>query len=267
MASEGGNGARGVTEEEVWATAEAMVAEGRRPTLRAVRKELGLTGSYSTIQPHLKRWRDRQTLAPGTPSRLPDDLAGTIGEAIERHVATARSQLKEQLDESEGALDVMTEENEQQARLIEGLQQRIEVLEVELATCQGRTAKAEEDATAAIESAKIEREAAERARIEAARAELQAESLQDAVSGLRDENGKLSESVESLRSQVAASDKACAVAEKAEEALGREVESVNARLARTEAELQRAREREDEAWRAASTQSLGRQSRQEKASK
>ena len=46
----------GITEEQVAAAAEALVAEGAEPTIKAVLARLG-SGSETTILKHLRVWR------------------------------------------------------------------------------------------------------------------------------------------------------------------------------------------------------------------
>ncbi len=48
-------GARGVQTEEVWAAADAVLAQGERPTIERVRQQLG-RGSPNTVGPMLDGW-------------------------------------------------------------------------------------------------------------------------------------------------------------------------------------------------------------------
>lgn len=52
--------------EQVWAAAQALVDEGRKPTLEAIRRRLG-GGSYTTLSRHLADWREKQRPAPELP--------------------------------------------------------------------------------------------------------------------------------------------------------------------------------------------------------
>ena len=45
----------GITERDVWAAADAILADGRRPTIEAVRQHLG-RGSPNTVQTYLDTW-------------------------------------------------------------------------------------------------------------------------------------------------------------------------------------------------------------------
>jgi chromosome segregation ATPase len=63
------------TKEQVWETADAITAEGGRPTLANVRERLG-GGSYTDISQHMQTWRARQQ-AIATPTREPAPAAIT----------------------------------------------------------------------------------------------------------------------------------------------------------------------------------------------
>lgn len=50
-----------LTQEEVWAAADKLVAAGIPPSLRLIRESLG-TGSFATLGPLLVAWRQRQAI-------------------------------------------------------------------------------------------------------------------------------------------------------------------------------------------------------------
>lgn len=50
-----------ITEKSVWAAADALMERGKRPTLSALRTELG-GGSYTSIQQHITSWKERRGL-------------------------------------------------------------------------------------------------------------------------------------------------------------------------------------------------------------
>ena len=66
------------TAEEIWTVADALVAEGQKPTLAAVRNAVG-GGSFTTISEAMSAWRARQaTMAkPTRPQEpVPDTVLG-----------------------------------------------------------------------------------------------------------------------------------------------------------------------------------------------
>jgi len=55
-----------IKKEQVWKTAQALVDEGRKPTIQAIRQRLG-GGSYTTISRHLASWREQRRPEPEQP--------------------------------------------------------------------------------------------------------------------------------------------------------------------------------------------------------
>lgn len=49
---------RGITEQDVWNAADALLVEGARPTIERVRQKIG-RGSPNTVSPHLDAWFSR----------------------------------------------------------------------------------------------------------------------------------------------------------------------------------------------------------------
>ena len=68
-----------VTKAQIFAAADALAAEGKRPTLESIRQITG--GSYSTISPALNEWRARQA-AKASPIReaAPQAVADRMAE-------------------------------------------------------------------------------------------------------------------------------------------------------------------------------------------
>lgn len=79
-----------VTAEAVFAAADGLVADGRTPSLRAVRQLLG-GGSFGSIGPFLQSWRrsrleEEEDLADGEGEPLPPAVAA----ALDRLLSAAR---------------------------------------------------------------------------------------------------------------------------------------------------------------------------------
>lgn len=79
-----------VTADAVFAAADSLVAQGKNPSLRAVRRELG-GGSFGSIGPFLQSWRrarseDAEDEDGGEPGPLPPGVAS----ALDRLMAAAR---------------------------------------------------------------------------------------------------------------------------------------------------------------------------------
>ena len=100
-----------VTKEQIFAAADALAAEGKRPTLESIRQITG--GSYSTISPALNEWRARQAakaspIREAAPQAVADRMAEVGAEvwSIALELANARlAAEREALDKARGELD------------------------------------------------------------------------------------------------------------------------------------------------------------------
>ena len=84
-----------VTKEQIFSAADQLSAEGRRPTLEAVRQITG--GSFTTISPALNEWKAQQASAAtplheAAPQAVTDRLSKVGAEiwAIALELANAR---------------------------------------------------------------------------------------------------------------------------------------------------------------------------------
>lgn len=72
-----------VTQEAVFSAADALAAQNLKPTLEAIRNEVG--GSYNTLSPLLKAWRNQQNTQVAAVLDMPD--------AVLSHVKTMTAEL------------------------------------------------------------------------------------------------------------------------------------------------------------------------------
>jgi len=70
-----------LTVEEIWQAADALDAEGTRPTLAAVRKKLG-RGSFTTIQDAMTQWKQREQESRTASDRPPPAEVGERAHAL-----------------------------------------------------------------------------------------------------------------------------------------------------------------------------------------
>lgn len=130
--------AQGITEQDVFNAADALQADGQRPTQTSVREFLG-GGSFATIGPALKRWKAAQAEQHELAEvELPDDLEDALQQlggrlwqvAIEiaesrltserEALATAREELEAEAAEQAEAVSALEDEAEQrEARIAE----------------------------------------------------------------------------------------------------------------------------------------------------
>lgn len=126
---------RGVQQDEVWAAADALIAEGLRPTIERVRQKLG-RGSPNTVSPMLEAWfatlgkrlgvTEQQNDLKGVPTILNQSITKIweialleahkeAGQSV-AHVNEALALERAELDEREAKLaqrDLMLNEREQ----------------------------------------------------------------------------------------------------------------------------------------------------------
>lgn len=145
-----------ITEEKIIETAEALKAAGKNPTQVAVREALGGKGSFATIGPALKRWKDGQkqehALAeiqvPQAVTERLEQLQGAVWQAAvdeaERRLVAEREALKAA---QEAAAVEVAEQLESVATLeaeADQLRQQIDNME-KAATTQAITVQSLED--------------------------------------------------------------------------------------------------------------------------
>jgi len=80
------NSSRGIQQDDVWAAADSLIADGLRPTIERVRQKIG-RGSPNTVSPMLEAWF--ATLASRLGVNKPDDLFGNIPKSFTRAIQNA----------------------------------------------------------------------------------------------------------------------------------------------------------------------------------
>lgn len=109
------------TSRSIRAAADRLKAAGKKPTLKAVREALG-GGSYATIQPALKAWRDDQMAEP--PAGMAKEILRYIDlDALVDHIrAQALADCAQRIEETERERDatlIRSEELEAQVRALQ----------------------------------------------------------------------------------------------------------------------------------------------------
>ena len=88
---------RGITENDVWQAADAILLEGARPTIERVRVKIG-RGSPNTVTPYLETWfrtlgaRITDPMAFSAPPALPDPISEAAKHFWESALAAARAE-------------------------------------------------------------------------------------------------------------------------------------------------------------------------------
>lgn len=92
--------ATGITENDVWKAADALLLEGQRPTIERVRQKIG-RGSPNTVQPHLDSWfrglgaRIRDPQAFAAPSSAPDPVTQVAEHLWQVALSEARASVEQ----------------------------------------------------------------------------------------------------------------------------------------------------------------------------
>lgn len=166
------------TLDQIHAAADALAADGKKPTLAAVRAMVG--GSYSTLSPALARWRVEQDqtsssatitdsvppvvsqallIAAATAWREAQSLAQAQIDAERDQLALARAQADEQVSDALSAADASAADADAARQALKDLQQQYQDLTQALAVAQALNVelRADRDAarTAATSSADI----------------------------------------------------------------------------------------------------------------
>jgi len=113
-----------VTQDQVFRTADAMAAEGLKPSVRLVRTQLGDRGSLTTVAKHLRTWREQRELEES--GYLPPALLKLIAE----HIRTITDQKTKDLT---SRTQLAQADMEHLAACTEAAEKKAQVLGAELA--------------------------------------------------------------------------------------------------------------------------------------
>lgn len=91
-----------ITVEEIHAAADALAAQGRRPSQAAIRKALGDRGSYTTLSQAMQSWPGRQT-GPASPVQEAPEAVLSAAKTLASQLWKAASEQAAQVIEAERA--------------------------------------------------------------------------------------------------------------------------------------------------------------------
>jgi chromosome segregation ATPase len=176
-----------ITQAQVDAAADAIKAEGGRPTSRNLRERLG-TGSMGTLHRMLQHWQDSQARQVETTLTLPPAMQRSILDFLGQEIAAAKAGLEASLAECRQAATDLATENERQGAQIVSQTTALAELATENATQRGRieqldaeTVRTKHEAAMQVEAAEArahsEQQAREAAQVAQAKAELRLEAL------------------------------------------------------------------------------------------
>ncbi|MCD6734184.1 MAG: DNA-binding protein [Burkholderiaceae bacterium] len=230
---------QGISYEQVAAAAQTILAEKRQPTIRAVR-ELLQTGSVSTIQNYLRRWREEfQPLQPVS-FEIPPSLAREIQKELARVASVAREDIAQRLTQTQKECETLSDAHEKIEEKNERLQAALETLRAERDNLVGR---AEERAAhiAELESNLHEAQSAlTAAQVEAAHVLSSAREQNERFESLRAE-------LDDVRKELSEERRTRNDAECRLEGLSAKHQAATERLAETQLQAQRVLRERDEA--------------------
>nr|WP_295084875.1 DNA-binding protein [uncultured Roseateles sp.] len=110
-----------ITKEDIYAAADALVAEGKNPTLANVRKALG-GGSFTTISEGVAAWKEDRTAQPAPlqeppPAAVADKFSGLLAEVWAAALGMANARLASEREALEAARVELEDERRQAAEL------------------------------------------------------------------------------------------------------------------------------------------------------
>lgn len=174
-----------ITTADIHTAADTLIAQGKRPTLAAVRAALG-GGSFTTIGEALKTWNAPATQETAQPQAVPDAIADGAArlavalwaqatEQAQQGIADARRELEQQRaameaqrQEAVEAADALAAQLAEARREMDTVRNAMEVLHSEFAATRERLAATTERAQQAEALVAHAKEVETLARVEAA---------------------------------------------------------------------------------------------------
>jgi chromosome segregation ATPase len=202
----------GITQEEVTAAIDAIIATSEEPTIQRIREHLG-TGSPNTIHRHLTAWRQSRPVEQRRAPELPAELQAALVKEIERQAAEARAEVEKALVEVQKEAAMLAKTGEELEVQNTELQEQNEELHAER---ERLTALIEERLKESIDlktELDRERKAAEEARMQVAQGRYQIEAFGQQVADLKADLAAALDNLKTSHAAQVAAEKAAAVAE------------------------------------------------------
>lgn len=170
--------------DDVTKAASAQLAGGTIPTNATIKAALG--GSFTTIGPLLKRWKEEQALAAG-PRVLPAEIASVLQAEIDKQIQLALLNLNERFSEANASVEELISENKTLETEITETAMRLANAQAVINTNEGAVAELRIQLGAEQRRAELTLDSLRRAEI----ALVRTESNQEIIDSLRSENATL----------------------------------------------------------------------------
>jgi chromosome segregation ATPase len=221
-----------ITQADVNAICDRLLAEGVRPGVRRIIEEHG-SGAQGTVYPLFKNWEAGKEHPTQVAATLSPVLQRALLDFVNRETSSAKAALEAQLAESEQVAADLARENERQANELDEQAEAHGKLLDALASLQGRVDQLDKDLLAAHEETARERSEAEKARTDLAVALLRLEAMPRLEADL--EAARAACDIE-RRARIAA-EQAAAVATAQKDGLAERLTENKARIEALEAQL------------------------------
>jgi chromosome segregation ATPase len=223
-----------ISYDQVAAEADAMIANGDKPSARGIRERLG-TGSMGTIHRFLQEWREvRRGASDASAMTIPPALQRALLEFMEQELTARLAPAEARLAEQQQAANDLALEVERQAEQIASQADDLARLAEEKAAAEGRATQLDAELAAARKEAVSERQAAEIARTELAKAQLRLESMPRLEADLMAVRNDLA----AERQARTAAEQAAAVLTAQKTDLAARVEQIGGQLAQAQAKVE-----------------------------
>jgi len=179
----------GVTAEQVIAAAEAIAAQGERPSVRAIRDRLE-TGSFNTIQRYLSEWRETRPQITQAAYELPAQLANDFGKELRRGAEAATAELRSELSEAHVETKERAKEGEALESQVFELTETVDALTHERDTAAAEAAARLDQVNGLADQLKQAQGAAEAARTEVATARVKIETQAEQIADIKQQAEK-----------------------------------------------------------------------------
>jgi len=179
----------GVTAEQVIAAAEAIAAQGDRPSVRSIRDRLE-TGSFNTIQRYLSEWRETRPQITQAAYELPAQLANDFGKELRRGAEAATAELRSELSEAHAETKERAKEGEALESQVFELTEVVATLTQERDTAAAEAAARLDQINGLADQLKQAQGAAEAARTEVATARVKIETQAEQITDIKQQAEK-----------------------------------------------------------------------------
>jgi len=132
----------GITYAQVAEACDRIAEQGQNPSIRMVRRELGNTGSETTILKHLNEWRKSASTGDFVSVDLPPDFSAAVNKLVEQRIGEYRISKEQEIK-------LLRDDNAELTRLAEEREEEMIEKDTEIRLLRAKIETKEEDIIAA----------------------------------------------------------------------------------------------------------------------